>query len=264
MEDKALFRVNGRPAIAVIQAGYPANRLLLTFAEAFSEGVNTLETDSLFLDAWLGRLDAGSRIRTFLYEKEEEDYLFLTHWASESDKLATMGFNYALSDNALDTANYAISPLGRIEKIEWANDEKTEVRVRIRDANFGALGNPLSITVTDVVAQNGTVILDNEGNTATFASFKEDLSEVFVYPNPVRPNPYFDGLRFANLTRTATIQVMNLSGRRVNELEETDGDGGYEWNMRDEGGNRIKPGIYLFRVSSEGVEDFVGKFSVVE
>ena len=73
-------------------------------------------------------------------------------------------------------------------------------------------------------------------------------------------------MRFANLTQQANIKVLTLSGRLVDEMEETDGDGGYTWDMQDQGGKRIKPGVYIYFVETEeeGVEPFMGKFSVVE
>jgi len=49
-------------------------------------------------------------------------------------------------------------------------------------------------------------------------------------------------------------------------LEENDGDGGLEWNLRDERGLKLKPGVYLYKVSTrqEGVESILKKFTVVE
>ncbi len=73
-------------------------------------------------------------------------------------------------------------------------------------------------------------------------------------------------MRFANLTQTATIRIYTVSGRLVNEIEETDGDGGTTWDMRDQGNRRIVPGIYIYHVwtEDESIEQYVGKFSVVE
>ena len=57
---------------------------------------------------------------------------------------------------------------------------------------------------------------------------------------------------------------MNPVAEKIITLEETDGDGGLEWNMIDLWGDRIVPGVYLFRVESLDNEDFVGKFEVLE
>ena len=155
--------------------------------------------------------------------------------------------------------------MGQVKQIAWASDDEDAVRVTISDARFGALGYPLSITVDSICSIIG-LCTNDEGNTATFSAHKDDLSEVFVYPNPARPHEQFDGIRFANLTQTASIRVFSVSGRLVNELEETDGDGGLEWDLRDKGNRRILPGVYIYHVSTDidGVEDFVGKFSLVE
>ncbi|MCB0840938.1 MAG: T9SS type A sorting domain-containing protein, partial [Bacteroidetes bacterium] len=175
-------------------------------------------------------------------------------------------FNFPLDEtSALDTANYTISPYGSITDVEWGSDDMDAVRVTIKDARLGALGYPISIQVDDVCAIN-LVCIGEEGNTATFSSHKNDLSEVFVYPNPARPHELFEGVRFANLTKQAKIRVMTVSGRFVKELEENDGDGGLQWDLRDVERRRVKPGVYIYHVTTdqEGVEDFVGKFSVVE
>ncbi|MEZ4686781.1 MAG: hypothetical protein R3B47_12155, partial [Bacteroidia bacterium] len=74
----------------------------------------------------------------------------------------------------------------------------------------------------------------------------------------------FEGLRFANLTRTCTIRVLSASGRLINELQETDGDGGFTWDMRDQSGLRISRGVYLYEVTNEDGERVLGKFSVIE
>ncbi|MEM7513819.1 MAG: T9SS type A sorting domain-containing protein, partial [Bacteroidota bacterium] len=123
----------------------------------------------------------------------------------------------------------------------------------------------VTITVNDVCTFTG-VCISEDGNTATFSSNKSTLTEVFVYPNPVRNHGAFEGVRFANLTQQAIIKVYTVSGKYVIALEETDGDGGLQWNLRDVGNNRISPGIYLYHVSTnqEGIEEFVGKFTVVE
>ena len=70
---------------------------------------------------------------------------------------------------------------------------------------------------------------------------------------------------FANLPKEATIFIYTVSGRKVNIVFEKDGDGGVLWDMKDEGGNKIHVGTYLYRVTSPDLpDDFIGKFSVVE
>ena len=265
--DAEHFVLNGEDSpTTIIPTGDPGNAVLLTFSRPLTEGTHTLTVDSLFRDAGLACVDPAFRELTFSYSPQQDESLFLTQWNVINDKEAFLQFNFPLEEvSALDTNHYVLSPVGSIAGIEWASEDMDAVKVQIQDARFGALGYPLSITVTDVCAINEICTTD-EGNTATFSSHKNDLSEVFVYPNPSRVHKLFEGVRFANLTQTATIEVFTVSGRFVNRMEEADGDGGLEWNLRDQGNQRIRPGVYIYRVSTEqeGVEDFVGKFSVVE
>ncbi len=54
----------------------------------------------------------------------------------------------------------------------------------------------------------------------------------------------------------------------INEVEETDGNGGVDYNLTDLSGNQISSGIYIYRIvqlddqSNEG-EEKLGKFAVV-
>lgn len=265
-EDKSKFLLEGSiPPVSITQSGDKANRLILGFRDTFKEGWNGLDIDSTFRDRGEAAIN-GNRNLSFFYEKKAESSLILSSWEATGDKTAFLQFNLPPTElSALDSSNYAIEPVGSIASVAWGNAEKTAVIVTIKDARLGALGYPISLTLSNIcTAEN--ICTDDAGNTATFSSNKEDLSEVFVYPNPARKHEFFDGVRFANLTQQAYIEIFTVSGRFVNKLEETDGDGGYEWDLRDKGKQRIKPGIYVYRVSTdiEGVEDFVGKLSVVE
>ncbi|MEZ4776666.1 MAG: S8 family serine peptidase [Bacteroidia bacterium] len=266
-EDKGRFVVNGKlTPVSILRAGDYGRRLILSFTGNFEEGWNNLKIDSTFTDAGLAYIAAGSRERNFFYEKNEDESLYLTHWESQGEKEGILYFNFPLEETqALDSANYTLSPVGSISKVEWASDDMDAVKVTVKDARFGALGYPLSVKVENICAIN-LVCVGDEGNVATFSSHKDDLSEAFVYPNPAFPHELFEGVRFANLTRQATIEVFTISGRFVNRFEETDGDGGYEWNLRDKENVRVKPGVYIFHIytEQEGVKAFMGKFSVVE
>ncbi|RMG31684.1 MAG: T9SS C-terminal target domain-containing protein, partial [Bacteroidetes bacterium] len=262
--DKSWFKLNNRHTPSALTATRNRNRLLITFAEPFQPGFNQLVVDTRFTDAENGRLDPATAVHAFTYEEEEENRLILTQWEAEGDKAAVLHFNFPLTESALDSSNYELAPYGKVLAVAWASDAEDAVKVQLEDARIGALGYAVSITVKNVCAVN-EVCIGEEGNTATFSSHKDDLSEVFAYPNPVRPHQLFEGMRFANLTRQAKIKIYTLSGRLVNELEETDGDGGVQWDMRDKSGRRIAPGIYLYHVTTEqeGVEEVLRKFSVV-
>lgn len=259
------FVVNGNEtAVSVISTGDEGRALLLSFANDFVVGGNVLAVDSAFRDALSGPLDPASLIQPFNWIPDSGTFAFLTHWDEVSDRSANLFFNLPMDTSVLNPMHFAMHPTGLVLSSTWANASHTGVTLEVDRAAFGALGYPLTITVTQVQAEDGSPITDKEGNVATFSRFSDDLSQVFVYPNPVKPHQVFNGVRFANLTREARIAVLNVNGRLVRMLHESDGDGGIEWDLTDEEGKRIKPGTYIFKVSAEGLDSFLGKLILLE
>ncbi|MCI4667603.1 MAG: S8 family serine peptidase [Bacteroidia bacterium] len=265
-EDKAKILLDGQHSpSSILQKGPQSNSLILSFEDDFETGIREIRLDSSFLDSENAAILPSFTTANFSFEADTNNCLILENWEIAGDKEALLYFTQSLDEAiGLDTSNYSIAPFGSITSIEWADDKQKAVRVTISQARMGALGYAVSITA-DVCTPLG-VCTCGEGNTATFSSFKNDLSEVFVYPNPYTKNEYVDGVRFAHLTKQATIEVYSLSGRFIKRLEENDGDGGLEWNLQDETGVKLKPGVYLYKVSTrqEGVESILKKFTVVE
>ena len=264
--DKSRFLLNGQYyPFSINDGGTNGKHLIVSFTEGFQVGSNTLLIDTNFRDVRTGPLDPGTALQIFEYQPQPEDFMFLTWWTARDEKTAELWFDRPTSASALNPENYIVRPHGRITGVSFVNGDPGRVQISLENAVLGALGNPISITVVTVLGVDGVAIHPKEGNTATFSENKPNLNEVYVYPNPVLLNQTFEGLRFANLTRRAIVYIYNANGRKVNVLGETDGDGGITWDMNDQGGNKIKPGVYLFRVVSPDVEeDFLGKFGVVE
>lgn len=250
--------------ITHIPANDPAYSWVLTFPTPFTPGSHTLSVDSTFLDEGFAPLAPAGRSTTFNWNPVQEDRSFLIRWNADQDKEAVLQFNYPMDASVLDLSHYAVEPYGTIESIQREGSAGDAVRLRMADVRFGALGYPISIVVTGVQAQNGAPINEEAGNVATFLSTGGDLNEVFVYPNPVRPNEIFEGLRFAQLPPQAEIRVFSVSGLHIRNLTESNGDGGLTWDMTDNRGQRIRPGKYLFYVTTPEGETFVGKFAVLD
>lgn len=257
--------LNDSTTCATLNASGDANRqVLLSFAAPFVVGTNRLTIDSLFWDADRAPLDSLYRSPQFEYAPDSSGQAFFTHWSIENPHQALIAFNYPMTSSVLDPQLYHLEPSGVVTEVTFADAQQKAIIVTVDEAAFGALGYPVSVTLNGGIAQNGAPMRLKSGNVATFSAFKADLTSAYVYPNPFRQHSEFNGIRFANLTRTATVHVYTVSGKKIITLQETDGDGGLEWNMVDLWGDRIVPGTYIFRVESEEQEDFVGKFEVLE
>ncbi len=166
-------------------------------------------------------------------------------------------------------ANYEFLPTGRVESADPDPAQPDRVRLLVsEEAHIGALGKEYVLKVRNVRCVSGAVIGDGAGSTAGVILNQQNLDDVFVYPNPLKPEHQQEFVTFANLTARAAIRVYTLSGLFVAEVKETDGNGGVEWDLRDEHGEKVPAGVYLYRASgtdSEGreVEAKLGKFAII-
>ena len=114
-------------------------------------------------------------------------------------------------------------------------------------------------------SHNGTVYIGTErglmsyGGVATEGS--ENFSNVYAYPNPVRPN-YEGSVTVTGLQTNSRVKITDLKGNLINEGRSLGGQ--YSWNMQNARGRRVDSGIYLvFGSSEDGSEGVVTKIMVI-
>lgn len=135
-------------------------------------------------------------------------------------------------------------------------------------ALIGATGKTYILTAKNVYSVSGVKVVDGAGGSFGLIFNKEDLKDMYVYPNPWASNMGQDFVTFANLTVSANIKIFDLNGKFIGEIDEKDGNGGAEWNLTDMAGTKVGSGIYIYRATgknSQGVEveEKIGKFVVV-
>ena len=80
----------------------------------------------------------------------------------------------------------------------------------------------------------------------------DSLGDVFVYPNPVRPN--FTGtVKISGLTDKANVKITDIEGNLV--YETTSAGGTIEWDTKAFGKYRVASGVYMIFVASEDALD---------
>jgi hypothetical protein len=134
--------------------------------------------------------------------------------------------------------------------------------------HFTINNSPLpSNTINDIDINKSTgevFIATNKGlisfkGTATEAN--EDLSNVYVYPNPVRPE--FEGtVKIAGLLDKATIKITDIEGNLV--YETTSEGGTIEWDTTAFGKYKVASGVYMIFISAQdGIETKVKKVMII-
>ncbi|MBK8575924.1 MAG: T9SS type A sorting domain-containing protein [Elusimicrobia bacterium] len=76
------------------------------------------------------------------------------------------------------------------------------------------------------------------------------LETTFAYPVPFRAKRGDTTVTFGDLSQRATIRIFNASGALVQTLEEEDGDGELEWDVKDSEGDPLPSGVYFYLIES--------------
>lgn len=80
----------------------------------------------------------------------------------------------------------------------------------------------------------------------------DSLSDVFVYPNPVRPN-FVGTVKISGLTDKANVKITDIEGNLV--YETTTSGGTIEWDTKAFGKHKVASGVYMIFVASEDATD---------
>lgn len=134
--------------------------------------------------------------------------------------------------------------------------------------NFTTENSPLlsdkinSIAIDD---QTGEVFFGTENGIISYMSDasegKEDYSEVYAYPNPVRPE-YADQVTITGLMTDSNVKITDLNGNIIFQAKSSGGQ--LTWNCRSVNGGRVASGVYLVLSSTpEAKESVVTKIMVI-
>jgi len=120
---------------------------------------------------------------------------------------------------------------------------------------FTADNSPLpSDNVQDIAIDNATGVVyfaTTNGLVAfkgTSTAPQDDLENVFVYPNPVRPE-FFGNVTIDGLTAKANVKITDITGNLV--FETTSEGGSVQWDTTAFGRHRVASGVYLVLITSD-------------
>ncbi len=190
--------------------------------------------------------------------------LFVKAWRVESPGRVMLDFSAPLQPSeARRATNYRIDPVGEVVNAEFSESLPESVMLEIEGVAVGATGLPSTLTVVSMIAADGDR-LATEGNTVRLSGTAEDLSDVYVFPNPYRAANHNGGVMIAGLPAGASIEVFSPDGILIRRLNETVGNGGAVWDLTDSVGARVPSGIYLFLVKADGQPSVLKKAAVIQ
>jgi sugar lactone lactonase YvrE len=122
-----------------------------------------------------------------------------------------------------------------------------------------------TINDIDIDSTTGEVFIATDKGLISFkgtsTSANEDLNNVYVYPNPVRPG--FTGtVKVAGLLNKANIKITDIEGNLV--YETTSEGGTIEWDTTAFGRYKVASGVYMIFISAQdGGETKVKKVMII-
>jgi hypothetical protein len=150
-----------------------------------------------------------------------------------------------------DSGLFLVSSDGQVTKYHFTKDNSPLPSNTINDIDINSVtGEVFIATDKGLVSFKGT---------ATAA--KTDLSNVYIYPNPVRPD--FEGtVKITGLLDKANVKITDIEGNLV--YETTSEGGTIEWDTSAFGKYKVASGVYMIFVSGQdGEETKVKKVMII-
>jgi ligand-binding sensor domain-containing protein len=123
-----------------------------------------------------------------------------------------------------------------------------------------------SVNDISIDENTGKIYFATDGGLVAFQGTRsskpqEDLSNLFAFPNPVRPG--FEGnVIIDGLTERARVKIVDIEGNLV--YEAVSQGGSIPWDTRSFSGNKVASGVYLLLVNTDDtIETKVFKLMIV-
>ena len=150
-----------------------------------------------------------------------------------------------------DAGVYLVSANGQETIYKFTKENSPLPSNNVNDIEIdGVTGEVFFATDKGLVSFKGTATKPND-----------DLSNVYVYPNPVRPE-FAGTVKINGLTDKANIKITDIEGNLV--YETTSSGGTIEWDTSAFGKYRVASGVYMiFIAAKDGVDTTVKKVMII-
>jgi len=137
-----------------------------------------------------------------------------------------------------DTGVFYFSANGQETLLRFTADNSALPSDNVLDIAIDASTGVVYFATADgLVSYNGT-------STAP----RDDLEDVYAFPNPVRPN-FFGNVTIDGLTARANVKITDITGNLV--FETTSEGGSVQWDTTAFGEYRVASGVYMVLVSTD-------------
>jgi ligand-binding sensor domain-containing protein len=211
---------------------------------------------------WIGTTK-GLRILSNVSSFQSDDQMTTNPIIITDDNLAQeLLYEQFITDIEVDGANnkwigtadsglFLVSPNGQETKYHFTISNSPLPSNGINDIEINSVTGEVYIaTAKGLISFKGVSTAAND-----------DLSNAYVYPNPVRPE-YQGTVKIAGLLDKANIKITDIGGNLV--YETTSEGGTIEWDTTAFGKYKVASGVYMIFISAQdGVETKVKKVMII-
>ncbi|MDP3150970.1 MAG: hypothetical protein Q8N83_17770, partial [Ignavibacteria bacterium] len=238
----------------------------ISFTKEMSVGENKLLVSDLS-DFYNSPIETDTLSVNYIPEVRVDNFFITSHSILSPYKISIQ-FNLRVDTaSVLNKTNYEVIPANPISSV-YLNDNKTVIINFIN--RIGAIGTEYKLMCKNILSDksDGSLVIETgAGSEVILVEKAVNLDNVFVYPSPAKITNSW--VTFANLPQYAEILIYTLSGSKINDIFESDGNGGLTWDLRDLHGNQVNTGVYLYFIkqldsNKNEIGQKVGKLAVIK
>jgi hypothetical protein len=92
---------------------------------------------------------------------------------------------------------------------------------------------------------------------------RADFGNVNVFPNPYKTSLGHTQIQFNNLPASTRIQIYDINGNLVREQHLSPAATSFTWDLKNDSGENIASGVYLYVLTDENNNKRKGKLAVI-
>ena len=176
-----------------------------------------------------------------------------------------LNFDQPMQKKSVESVeNYLINEDSIVENANRGVDGLSVALEVPRLSTSARTGDTVRVKVNNLMSESGKAIRAGRGDAVHLVFGEQDstISQMLrVYPNPYTVHSGVEHIVFDNVKDNDTVYILSSTGRLVKKMSQAV-EGRLYWDLKNEQGNAVASGIYIYRITGEAGER-TGKLAVV-
>ncbi len=173
-------------------------------------------------------------------------------------------FNLPVDEkSATDKGNYSFDPPLTLESayLDKNNPNLVMLVIAKNQMNYRQTSKFI-LTAKNIFSNNGIPIVQGTGSQIAITFIATSLQQAIIFPNPYTSGQGTGYVTFSNLIKGTAVKIIASDGKVIRSLIDENNNGTIHWDLKDENGNEISSGVYIFHLKNSG-QQRLGKLAIV-